>query len=231
MNVEEMEARIRNLEDELATIRAVHEIEKLQRAYGYYLEHWMVKEIVDCFADDPDVALDFPEGTYLGKERVRESFEGMKHRVGDDPEFLHQLMPVSPVITVGSDGKTARGRWYSFGAMAMPIAGGVKQAFCSGIYENEYVIENGKWKIKRLSWHRIFDAEPGQGWVKPERVAAVDPNIKLSNMSHKTDIPGTRLGLVYPSGYIFPFHFKHPVTGEKTTEEQVNISVKPVKYE
>jgi hypothetical protein len=228
MSVEE---RIQALENEVQRLKDIDEIKNLQCAYNYYLEHWMVKEVVDCFADGPGVALDFPEGTYLGKDRVRYSFEGMKSRVDDNPEFLHQLMPIAPIITVAPDGKTAWGRWYSFGPMAMPLGAGVNQAFCNGIYENEYIKDGGKWKIQRLSWHRIFDAEPGSGWVRPERIAAVDSSIKLSRSGAKADIPGTRLNLVYPSGYIFPFHFPHPVTGEKTGEDRVNKAVKPVEFD
>ena len=60
MNSEEMEARIETLESQVRTLQTlldIEEIKKLQRAYGYYLEHWMAKEIVDLFADDPSVEL------------------------------------------------------------------------------------------------------------------------------------------------------------------------------
>jgi hypothetical protein len=30
----------------------------------------------------------------------------------------------------------------------------------------------------------------------------------------------------YPSGYIYPFHFKHPVTGKVTTEAEYNSKLK-----
>ena len=224
MKAEEMEARIKALENQLRVVQDIHEIEKLQRIYGYYLEHWMAAEIIDLFSDGPDVALEWPEGTHLGKDGVKRYFEGNEKK---DPEFLHQLMQLSPVIDVDPDGKTAKGRWYSFGGVAMPRGGGVSQSYISGTYENEYVKEGGKWKIKRIRWHLNFSASPREGFVKPERVAAIDPNAKLQGP--KPAIPDTRFELQYPSGHIFPFHFKHPVTGKKTTEEQRNKSAKPVK--
>jgi hypothetical protein len=224
MNAEEIEARIEALENQLRTVKDIQEIERLQRIYGYYLEHWMAKEIIDLFSDGPDVALEWPEGKHLGKEGVRKYFEAIEQ---NDPEFLHQLMQLSPVIDVDPDGKAARGRWYSFGGVAMPRGGGVSQSFISGTYENEYVKEDGRWKIKKIRWHLNFNARPAEGFVKPERVAAIDPNSQLKG--RKPDIPDTRFEHQYPSGYIFPFHFNHPVTREKTTEEQRNKSVKGVK--
>jgi len=224
MNTQEMEARIRDLETQLTGVIDIQAIEKLQRIYGYYLEHWMAAEIIDLFSDGPDVKLEWPEGTYFGKEGVKRYFEGMET---NDPEFLHQLMQLSPVIDIAADGKTARGRWYSFGGVSVPRGGGVGQSYISGTYENEYVKENGTWKIKSIRWHMNFSAKPAEGWVKPERVAAMNPSAPFNGP--KPDRPDTRFDLAYPSGHIFPFHFKHPVTGKKTTEDQRNAAAAKTK--
>jgi len=146
-----------------------------------------------------------------------------------DPEFMHQLMQLSPVVAIYPDGKTVKGRWYSFGGIAIPRGGGVRQSFVSGTYENEYVKENGTWKIKRIRWHLNYNAKPGEGWVKPERVAAIDPNAKFQGP--QPDIPDTRFEHQYPSGYIFPFHYKHPITGKETSEGVRNVSLKGMKSE
>jgi hypothetical protein len=34
--------------------------------------------------------------------------------------------------------------------------------------------------------------------------------------------------LRYVSGYIFPFHFTHPVTGKPTSEAKLNARLKPI---
>jgi SnoaL-like domain len=226
MNSTGIEARIKALENQLRMALDILEIERLQRIYGYYLEHWMADEIIKLFSDGPDVALEWPEGVFQGKDSIRRYYKSMENT---DPEFLHQLMPLSPVIDIAPDGKTAKGRWYSFGGIAMPQGGGVDQSFISGTYENEYVRENGKWKIKRIRWQLNFRARPGKGWVKPERVAAMDPDSKF--IGPVPDIPDNRFEFQYPSGYIFPFHFKHPITGKSSSEEQRNKFVKRVKPE
>lgn len=227
MNTEEMEAKIKELEEQLRKVQDIQEIERLQRAYGYYLEHWMAKEIVDLFADGPDVALEWPEGKYLGKEGVKRYFEGNER---NDPEFLHQLIQLSPIITVDPDGKTAMGRWYCWGAITFPRGGGVNGTFQSGLYENEYVKEGGRWKIKRIRWQFIYSVKPGEGLVKPEREVAVDANAKRMG-GITPDIPDMRFEYRYPSGYIFPFHYKHPVTGKDTSEGQRNESVQRIKMD
>jgi hypothetical protein len=42
------------------------------------------------------------------------------------------------------------------------------------------------------------------------------------------DIPIDPADLRYVSGYIFPMHFKHPVTGKPTTEGMRNARLKPL---
>jgi len=232
MNVEELETQVKTLQNQvktltkqLSTLQDIEEIKTLQRAYGYYLEHWMFQEIIDCFADSPDAAFDsFPGSTYLGKEGVIRYFGHFKE---PHPEFLHQLMQVQPVIDVAPDGKTAKGRWYGYGPLAIPSGKGVRESIHSGTYENEYVKEDGKWKILKLRWKINYTTTPGEGFVKPERAAAAEP-ISFSNMP-KPDTPRKDLDARYPSGYIYPFHYKHPVTGKETTEGVRNASVKGVK--
>jgi hypothetical protein len=225
MTIKDLEAKVKILENQIRALQDTQEIEKLQRIYGYYLEHWMVPEILGLFSESPDVALEWPEGTYLGQDGVRRYFEGdgTWNKKGD-PEFLHQLMQVSPVIDIDQAGDTAKGRWYSFGGVAKPLGGGVKQGFMSGTYENEYIKEGGKWKIKRIKWMLNFWATPAEGWVKQERVAAIDPDAKLTDPI--PDIPPSDFDTSYPSGYIFPFHYKHPITGKKTSEEQRNATLR-----
>ena len=226
MAVSELEARIKALEEivksqavEIRTLKDIEEINRLQKAYGYYLEHWMAKEIIDLFSDGPDVSVTLTMGTYLGKAGVKKYFEHTK----PDNEFLHQVMQLSGIVDIDRDGKTAKGRWYGFGALALPYGKGVRQSFMSGIYVTEYVKEDGVWKFKKLQFDQAYTATPLEGWVKKERLAVLDPRQPLLPM--KADVPRT-FNPRYPSGYIVPFHYKHPVTGKKTGENAWNASLK-----
>ena len=232
MAANELETKVKALEDqvkimggqirELQTLLDIEAIMKLQRAYGFYLEHWMFQEVIDCFSDSPDVEADFyPIGIWKGKPGITRYFGRHKEF---DPEFLHQIMQLSPVIHVSPDGKTAKGRWYGYGPIASPQGGGVKEEIHSGTYEMEYIKEDGIWKILKLAWRVNYVATPGKGFVKPERTAAIDPNFKPKESDPDVVTGGNSPR--YPSGYIFPFHYKHPVTGKKTSEEDLNSKLK-----
>jgi len=123
MNIEELEARLKTLEnqvkaqeDQIRTLKDIEAIKRLQKAYGYYVEHMMGQEIIDCFSDSPDVVLNWLEGKWLGKEGVKRYF-ARAARGDNPPGFSHQLMPTAGLITINPDGKTAKGRWYAFGGI------------------------------------------------------------------------------------------------------------------
>jgi hypothetical protein len=215
MSIEDLEKRIQAIEDVLA-------LEKLGRIYGYYLEHWMSKEIVDMFSDGPDVALEWTEGTYYGKDAVRRYFEGVDE-LYKDQDLVHQLMQLSPVIDVAPDGKTAKARWYGFGGVSVTERGTTRQFFRSGTYENDYVKEDGQWKIQRFRWHLNYDTAAGEGWVQAEHIEDVD---SLSGLEGpRPDVPDERHELEHPYAYTVPFHYPHPITGEQTTEAVRNEPV------
>jgi hypothetical protein len=217
----ELAARIQELEMKVAVLDDLEAIKRLQRSYGYYLEHWMYEEVIDCFADHPDTVLNIMVGIFQGKEGVRRYFTGEKAR-STDPEVLHQVMQLSGVVDISDDGQTACGRWYGFGAIALPAGKGVMQNLSIGIYTVEYIKEGRKWKIWKLKWNPIIAADPKVGWVKTERVVAIPPEglPKPPRPDRPRDIE-TR----YPSGYVPPFHYRHPVTGKETSERKHNAAL------
>jgi len=233
MMAEELEAKLEVMEKEIQRLKDIEAIRKLENAYGYYLINFMNQELIDCFSDSPDTTLEWPEGTFFGMKGVRAFFGNINR--DNNPEFMHQMMQISGIIDVEPDGKTARGRWWGFGAMAMPRAGdGVTQAFACGVYENEFIKEDGVWKIWKIKWVPLYSGTPAQGWVKPERLAK--PGQPREGETRRPDwwqpdLPPKGIDYSYPSGYILPFHFKHPVTGKETTEAIQNASVKGVKKE
>jgi hypothetical protein len=148
---------------------------------------------------------------------------------------MHQMMHLSDVIDISADGKTGKGRWWGFGAMALGSAEmGIMQAFACGIYENDFIKEDGIWKLWKIKWVPVYSATPATGWVKPERIAKPRPPRAGDEAASpgdwwQPDKPARGIPYSYPSGYILPFHFKHPVTGKKTAEDKRNARVKEVK--
>jgi len=219
--IEALERQVRTQEKQLTVLQDIEAIKKLQKAYGYYVEHMMYQEIVDCFSDSPDVILDWLEGKYPGKEGVRKYFEFMK---AAPPDFMHQVMQIAGIVDIEPDGKKASGRWYAFGGIFIPREGNVRRSFVSGIYENGYVKENGIWKILSIKWVIPYAVRIAEEWAMPEDVNR--PYLAGQFRGPKPDIDIDRNDQRYVSGYIFPFHYNHPVTGKETSEGEKNARLR-----
>ncbi len=229
MSNEALEARIAFLEHQLADqqkklirLEDIEAIKRLQKAYNYYVEHMLGQEIIDCFADSPDVLLDWIEGKWQGKDGVRRYFARAAR--GEQPAtFSHQLMPIGGLITVDPDGATAKGRWYAFGGVFMEREGVVRRSFVNGLYEMGYIKENGIWKILSIRWSIPYSVAIADGWStpSPEKTLAMVKNMT----GPKPDIPLDPNDPRYVTGYIYPFHFKHPVTGQATSEGARNTKL------
>jgi hypothetical protein len=57
---------------------------------------------------------------------------------------------MQPVVTLAADGQSAKGRWH---IMAMLGGYGTSASWAGGVYENQYIRENGVWKFKEVRYH------------------------------------------------------------------------------
>jgi hypothetical protein len=216
--VKSLKRQVKARDKQLQTLQDIEDIKRLQCAYGYYLEHWMADEIIDCFAkDNPEVSGTFVEGTYKGPEGIRRYF--MRNRE-IPPEFLHMVMQVSPVITVAGDGKFAQGRWYGYGGILSKATQPLDPTIMAVIYEMDYIKEDGVWKILKLRLLMHYAYPTRTPAPPPDGKAAPAPTMKLNPDEW------AEFDTQYPSGYIYPFHYVHPVTGKPTTEAKRNATLK-----
>jgi hypothetical protein len=219
--VKTLEAKIQaleGLETKIQVLEDIEEIKKLQRAYGYYLEHVMVEDIIDLFADGEDSEIWVTAGKFKGKEAISRLYRYIKESF-TGPEFLHQIMQLSGIIDINPDGITAKGRWYGFGAQALPLKGGkINPGWMNGIYETDYVKQEGKWKIKKLRWCMTFRASWTASFINPS-IRDDSPMDRSQNDNPALGPKETPEETRYPSGFICPFHFENPVSGRKTIFE------------
>lgn len=220
-----LESEVENLYAELAekdcrlqTLEDIEAIKRLQCAYGYYLEHAMTEEIIDCFSTRPEVEATFAEGTYLGPEGIRRHFEQSRNMPNS---YLHMVLQVSPVITMGPDGTRAKGRWYGYGDIMFVPTEPLDPVRIALIYEMEYIKEDGTWKILSMKQNIIFLYSYGIG--KPLEKTGEPPT--RPPIVQRPDIPA-EYDTEYPSGYIFPMHYPHPTTGKPSSEEDHNKTLK-----
>lgn len=207
LTLESIQARVQRLED-------IKQVEQLQRIYGYYRDSGEWEKVVDLFSDHACSVEVADHGVYRGKEGIRRFFidlvKGGKERKPRYGEMSIALQ-IQGVVTIDPDGLSAQGRWYGFMMEARPTAslheGELRQTWGHGIYENEYVKEKGKWMFSKLHFFLHFRTPFEDGWLKTPVIGQHGPDTQVP-----PDSPPTTYH-PYPSGYIFPTHFKHPVTG------------------
>lgn len=237
MKIEEMEARLialeeqnQKLQDQVRTLQDIEDIKKVQRCYSYYIEKGMMQEFGDLFADGPDTGFHMIGGqtrgfggeSLLGKEVILKSLANNRVFTTEDhpnPEVLHGLVLSTGIVHVNPDGKTGHGRWYGQGSVALPLGKGITQTFCLFLYENDYIKENGVWKLKVVRCHVLYSFDTKDGFVPLDRIFPdADPDFRPGPI--KTTGTALKCFTEYPTGYIVPMHFKHPVTGKETSEKK-----------
>jgi hypothetical protein len=121
-------------------------------------------------------------------------------------------MPVSGVVDLDADGKTAKARWYALMYLcnATPSGGA---AIGVGMYENEYVKEDGKWRILHLQFDDIFLSPYEEGWAKSPKIWGKLEEMADSVGLQQGDVPAPPPSKS-PFGEQMPFHYKHPITGK-----------------
>ena len=197
MNLEELEKQVTLLED-------IQEIEHLQKIYGYYFDTHNWTKIIDLFSENTESVEVTDHGVFRGKEGVKKMYSGMIG-VKRPGWVFFEVMQEQGVIEVSSDGRTAKGRWYTPAFEARPFGGTMKATWEFGVYDNEYIKENGKWLFKKLHWNLTF-------WTSFERGFLKVPKLSDTPFSHAY-APATAYH-PYPSGYHVPYPWKHPVTGK-----------------
>jgi hypothetical protein len=188
-------ATVERLEDERA-------IENLQRIYGFYMDKGLWQDAADLFADNG--TLEFGGGgVFVGKASVHHYLSGLApHGLTRGLLFNHLLL--QPIVTIAADGKTAKGRWHYLAET------GEYERFATwglGVDENEYVKDNGVWKIKTLHRYLRMYTPYEDGWGKK-----AFPNTQPEKKDMAPDKPPTITYDIYPATFVPPYHYKNPVT-------------------
>lgn len=200
----QMEARVADLQRQVDRIKSSNDIKRLQRIFGYYFDEGLWDEMVNLFTED--ASLEYArDGVYEGRDRIREYFYTMgSSQQGLLPGELNEHFQLMPVVTLSEDGMTAKGRWRDIILKGMH---GEWAWWGEGPYENEYVMEDGVWKISRLHWFQTIMVPYEGGWGENEDVNA---GIYVSG-ELPPDGPMTIPYEPWPETFLPPFHFDNPV--------------------
>jgi hypothetical protein len=161
-----LQARVKSIAAETAYVEAITQVQRLGRAFGYYVDKGYFGEAADLFTDEGTFQWGV-DGVYRGKARIRELLT--RHGGGslkDGPGLpfgrLNLRMQLQPVVTVAGDGRSARARWREWG-----LLGEYKKSATWGdaVVEDDYVLEGGVWKIAARHYYLNFEAPYQGGWA------------------------------------------------------------------
>ena len=184
-----------SIDDRIARLEAVHEIQNLMGRYSFWHTANMHRECLSLFAmKTPDVRAEMMWGVYEGPESLERLYPGFHVWVdGDAKGVMHMHTLTTPVIEVAEDLRTAKGVWVSPGheTMSFSTASGERTpeahwGWCK--YGCDFIREDGEWKIWHLHVFGIFLAPYGRSWVEqPEDMVDAPPMLD----EHKPDRPPT----------------------------------------
>lgn len=200
VNLDAIETRIARLEDGEA-------IERLQNAYGFYVGKRQWDEVARLFSRDARYEVG-QRGVYVGRERIRRALEL------DGPQGLgrgdfNDHIQYQQVTHVAPDGLTARARVRE---LAMTGRYGGEALIGGRTAENEYVKEDGLWKIRSMHLFTRFNAAYERGWIGGARP------VEAQSRELPPDQPPTVRYEAFPAFHIPPLHYDNPATGRPVRE-------------
>ena len=149
MTLEEMEKRIKTLEDMM-------ELQKLQTMLIYTNDDGDWQGLANLFAEDG--VGDFGSFGYIdGRDELAKFFKALPESL---PFRFHTL--ANPIINI--DGDEAKGRW-SFRA-SVTQAPANRACWIAGEYICDFVRVNGEWKFKKVTNRFHYITPFDEGWVK-----------------------------------------------------------------
>jgi hypothetical protein len=205
-----LEASVASLKRQLAaTLRRVEALEdieaikRLQRIYGYYLDKALYSKALGLFSKRCSIEIS-GRGVYRGREGVNtllSKIMGKEFPEGLLEGQLYNHFQLQGVVTLGADGKSAKGRWRAFIQVAKL---GKLAHWAEGPYEMEYTKQAGSWYIDKLTWFPTYYTPFEEGWAKTG-LPKQPPSTEFP-----PDAPPTYEYQTYPSVFIPPFHYPDP---------------------
>ena len=148
-----MSDQLTNLEIRIKVLEDIEAIKALKSKYFRCLDKELWDELSECFCED--ALLDFGSAKqFKGRKAIVDDFRTRYTARGKWCTGIHHGHNPELKIT-GQD--TAKGAWQLFHYFINSQTN--QGARLAGFYDDEYSIENGKWKIKVTKFARVFKEE------------------------------------------------------------------------
>jgi hypothetical protein len=152
--------------DELARnverVEGVRAVKTLQRSFAQYGQFGLWSEMAGLFSTDAVYIWgdDQAKGPKAIGEWLTSKYGHGKQ--GLQPGAVHAELIEQPIVDLSVDGRSAKGRWYGF---LMWADGKGEAGIEGGVFENDYVRENGVWKIQVLNFRPQYEGSYETGWT------------------------------------------------------------------
>ncbi|MFM1887312.1 MAG: hypothetical protein RL026_2469 [Pseudomonadota bacterium] len=202
----DLHAELAERDAALRALEAREAIENLQATFGYLRDAQRWNDAAMLFTADARWESG-QRGVYRGRARVRAALpldvinDGKRSNGPPPPGVVDLEFMLQPVIHVGSHADTAQGRWRTF-----LLAGlhGQSGQWGSGVQENQYALEDGRWRIRSLQAYTTFRADYDRGWsIGALPMAGPSPTLPPDAP------PSLRYGSL-PEVAVFPYHYDNP---------------------
>lgn len=195
----EIDSSLASLSARVTRLRDISDIERLQHSFGYYMDKQQWQSVRDLFSKD-GVLEPGGRGRFVGQAHIHDYLRSSLSPEGPIPGLLREYQQLQGLITLHPDGNRAEGRW-----SGLVVS---DEDWADLTYENDYIKEDGVWKLRYLRSVINMQAPLSGGWA-----AAVLPNTRPDQALPAPDLPPSAVYLSYPNYYNEPFHYPNPVTG------------------
>lgn len=142
-------------------VEAVRAVKNVQRRYAQLSQFGRWPEMAELFARTGEVQ--WGDERVPGRSAILAWLSANARGIdGVQPGSLHTQLIDQPLVNLSPDGRTAKARW-----MGMRFLGDGKGGAWieGGLYENDYVLEEGAWKIAALRYHPQYQGDYAKGWT------------------------------------------------------------------
>jgi hypothetical protein len=141
-------------------------VKTLQRSYAQYAQFGLWSQIGDLFAANGTFVFDgqVTKGETATGPAAIAAFLRNRYGGGSEglqPDGLSSMFIENPVVNLSPDGKSAKARW---DVMIFHGHDG-KARIEGGVFENEYALDGGTWKIQVAHYYPQYDGPYETGWT------------------------------------------------------------------
>lgn len=153
-------ATLNSLARDVERVESVREVKDVTATFAQLAQFGRYADMAALFTDDG--ALLWGNVSAKGPEAIE---KWLKSDAGDmdgiKPGSLDTLVAATPLVNLAVDGRTAKGRFSGWRLQGNGIG---ETRIQGGIYENEYALVDGQWRISLMRYYPLYSGNYADGW-------------------------------------------------------------------